>query len=79
MSIRILLEFDHIISSVGDRLATARGRAPSGSGKIGERHDQHIFLPKAYGDITTAYGNRGCVHGFWQDYVLVVPLPYFTI
>ena len=59
--VRILLEFDQIIGSVGDRLASARGRAASSAGKIGERHDQHIFLPKAYGDIAEAYGNRGCV------------------
>ena len=60
-SIRILYEFDEIIGSVGDRLATARGRAASNSGRIGERHDAHMFLPKAYGDISDAYGNTGCV------------------
>ena len=59
---RILLEFDEIVGSVGDRLASARGRTSNSNGKIGERHDQHVFLPKAYGDIADAYGNRGCIN-----------------
>ena len=65
---RILLEFDEIIGSVGDRLASARGRTSNSNGKIGERHDQHVFLPKAYGDIADAYGNRGCINSASSDY-----------
>ena len=64
-----MYEFDEIIGSVGDRLATARGRAPSGAGRIGERHDAHMFLPKAYGDISDAYGNTGCVREASPNYV----------
>ena len=30
-------------------------------GKIEERHDRHVLLVKAYGDIADAYGDRACV------------------
>lgn len=45
-----LLEFDHIIGSLGDRLCSARGRAYT-EGKVENSHYRHLWMLKNVGTV----------------------------
>ena len=50
-SIQVLLEFDQLLASRGNRIATARGRAYT-EGKVNDQHYSHLNLLKGTGRYT---------------------------
>ena len=52
--VQMLMEFDHILASRGDRISTARGRAYT-EGKIDNNHYKHLYMLKDQGDEQDAY------------------------
>jgi hypothetical protein len=64
--VQTLMELDHIMGSIEDRISTARGRAYS-EGKIGDKHYSHLYLLKGGGTVSPGESTSAMFTLNWEN------------